>query len=697
MKYFLLLPHLLLLTSHTSFATEQTTDCQVIDEKLHHIRNGDAREWSDFPLQTSNSSYEVTFKSEINASARTLCLTQTDVKQNWDIALNGSKLGRLHRDENPTIGFWTIPKSTVIDGDNVLSISTKAKEPDDVRVGRVHIIDASMNSVLNEAGLEVTVHDADTGDSVPCRVTIISQEALMTVGAGSTDEMAVRPGVIYCNGTATFGLPAGEYEIVASRGPEYSIDSRSISIRSADSQHIDLTIRREVPTTGFVACDTHVHTLTHSGHGDSSVRERMLTLAGEAIELPIATDHNKHISYDEIAAELDVDSHFTPVIGNEVTTKIGHFNVFPVASVDTLIPDYKADNWDDISKSIYTTPDVKIAILNHARDIHSNFRPFDPKHHISVTGQNLDGWKLQANAIEIINSGAQQTDMMTLVHDWMGLLNAGLQITPVGSSDSHDVARYIVGQGRTYIRCDDGNPGRINVTDAVEAFVAGRVVVSCGLNADIRVNEQFGVGDTVPQSSHYRAEIDVKGPSWIEADRVDIFVNGVSVSVRNVRDENRGKPGVKETIEIDLPISKQQDAFVVAVVSGPGVRKLHWPIARPYQPTSPDYTPRCMAITGAIWIDADGDGVRTAAKAYAEQLYIQANNKPADLISKLQDYDRAVALQVAAKLMGIDEEAFIADVLPIARKAPPTVATAFQDYADLWRQSKRAQVGAGTE
>ena len=83
--------------------------------------------------------------------------------------------------------------------------------------------------------------------------------------------------------------------------------------------------------------------------------------------------------------------------------------------------------------------------------------------------------------MEIINSAAQQSDMMQLVHDWMGLINGGFKITPVGSSDSHDVARHFVAQGRTYIRCPDHAPGAIDVEHAIKSFLAGRVLVSCGL------------------------------------------------------------------------------------------------------------------------------------------------------------------------------------------------------------------------
>src|SRR5436853_172433 len=79
---------------------------------------------------------------------------------------------------------------------------------------------------------------------------------------------------------------------------------------------LDLRSRREVDTRGYVACDTHIHTLTYSGHGDSTALERVVTLAGEGIELPITTEHNVHTDYRPSMREAGVEGWFTPVIGN---------------------------------------------------------------------------------------------------------------------------------------------------------------------------------------------------------------------------------------------------------------------------------------------------------------------------------------------------------------------------------------------
>ena len=670
----------------TAFSAE---DVLTIRDEVIHLRNAEPREWAEFPATAADTNFLQTFTAKTNRTPFTLQLEQHDVKQAWDVRLNGTKLGRLHRDENPMLVTWSIPTATLVDGENTLSVATTSKSPDDIRLGSIRIYPMPVADFLCQSQVHITVKDGD--DVTPCRVTIIDNERLAETGLTSNDAAAVRPGVVYCLGEVDLRLPPGSYTIVAGRGPEFSVDKRSVVLSPGDSKKLEFGINREVITDGFVSCDTHVHTLTHSGHGDASMRERMLTLAGEGIEFPIATDHNKHIDYQDLARELGVRQYFTPVIGNEVTTKIGHFNVFPVASADTPIPDHAADDWDDIFNSIYGTSQVKVAILNHARDVHHNYRPFGPRHFLPLTAQNLDGWNLRANAMEVINSAAQQTDMMTLVHDWMENINAGRDLTPVGCSDSHDVARHFVGQGRTLIRCDDTDVGNIDVDTAVNSFTAGKVVVSCGLFANIRINKSSGPGDTVPKSAKYMVEVEAHGPSWIEAHEIELFVNGRSVQKQIVVKENRRKPGRKQTLVADLPLDDKHDVFVSAVVRGPGGRELFWPIAKPYQPTSEHWNPEFMAVTGAIFIDADGDDKFTCAKKYAEHICAEAKNDIAIVTAKLKQFDSATATHVAAILHSAFPNKFVGDILPAARKSSPHIRQAFESYFEAWQHSERAR------
>ena len=285
-----------LLTATFAHAAERT-----LLPDLHHLRNGDKREWIEFPERAEAAHFEQTFQAKANPGEQTLEVRQQDLKQTWNLVLNGKRLARLPRDENDMRVYYPLPAGSLKDGENTLRVDTTARGVDDIRVGEIILHDRPRNDVLSEVTVSVTVLDTDAKSPLPSRITIVDENGtLASTSAVSNKHLAVRPGTIYTStGKATFGLPAGKYTIYAGRGFEYGLASTTVTLKTGEKIAKTLSIRREVPTAGYVACDTHVHTLTHSGHGDSTLTERMITLAAEGIEFPIATDHNKHISYNE--------------------------------------------------------------------------------------------------------------------------------------------------------------------------------------------------------------------------------------------------------------------------------------------------------------------------------------------------------------------------------------------------------------
>jgi len=279
---------------------------------------------------------------------------------------------------------------------------------------------------------------------------------------------------------------------------------------------------------------------------------------------------------------------------------------------------------------------------------------------------------------------------MSLVRNWMAMLNAGHLLTPVGSSDSHDVARHFVGQGRTYIRCDDADVSAIPVDRAVDQFLRGAVTVSCGLIADLRINADYGPGDIVPAASQYQIEVDAKGAEWVTASTVEIYVNGRLHSRHTIPRESMTRAGLKHTVSMELDGLPDNDVFVSAVVRGPGVKELFWPIARPYQSRSPDWTPECMAVTGAVWLDLDGDGQRSCAAEYARTVCADISDTER-IFSVLQKYDYAVALHAAEILRERDPGVFQETFLIPARRQEAHIAEAFTDYRYAWRDSQLAR------
>jgi hypothetical protein len=625
-------------------------DCQiqVLDSTMHNLRNGAIREWLVFPIAVKEKRLDVYFASQKNRSDQTLALCQYDVKQNWQVLINDRNIGSLATDEQNMMTYFSIPAGMLVDGQNRLRIQCADATSDDIKIGNIVIDARPLTTVLSQATVEIEVREANSGNLLPSRITIVNTSGILQpVKSEASKHLAIRPGVVYTgNGKAILHFPTGKYRVYAGRGFEYGIDSIELELNTGDHIRKRLQIKREVSTEGWVSCDTHIHTLTHSGHGDATLEERAITIAGEGIELPVLTEHNLYADLKPAMEATGVVNLFTPIVGDELTTKFGHFNIFKTSIGSPLI-DHDVKDWNDVFRNVNEAGSGHAIILNHAGDIHNGFRPFGVERHLSRAGISKDNWKFPANAMEVMNSGSQQTNIMNLYQDWFGMLNHGYYLTPVGSSDSHDVSRYIVGQGRTYIQSADANAGDIDVDTAIKNFRDGKVLVSLGLLTKIVVNKKYGPGDIVPASNNVSIEVEVHGPAWTKADRISLYANGKKIREEKIALANTA--GLKWKGTWDIP-SLKHDVFLVAIAEGPGYGMPYWPLAKPYQPSSPDWTPKLIGSSGAVWVDADNNGKRNAAYDYAKAVVKLCGGDIHKIVKLLSEHDEAVAIQVAALL-----------------------------------------------
>ena len=670
---------------------------RLLDGNLYLLGAEGGREWQEFAGMTPHGRrLDIPFDARKNAGASTLFIRQRDVKLNWSVELNSRKLGTLLPMEADLVNAFSVPEGVLRDGDNILSIIPPAGL-DDILVGEIKLAAGSIAEALSDATLTVKVSDEVQKTPLPCRITVVDANGslhpvhLFTNGFSVANTghqpstraieplVAVRPGVIYSiDGSARFGLPSGRYVIYATRGFEYSVRTNEITLAPGAHRTLEMRLRHELPTPRLVSCDTHVHTFTFSGHGDATLDERMATIAGEGIELPIATDHNTLTDYSEAVRRLKVQDFFTAVIGDEVTTESGHFNIFPVEP-GSRVPDHRIQDWPKLMQVLRTTPGVQVVILNHPRNLHSNFQPFAATNFNQATGENRRGPDFSFDAVEVLNSSALQSDLMLGFRDWFALLNYGYRITAVGSSDSHDVSRYIVGQGRTYVACGDSVPGKIDVKAACESILAGRALVSLGLLVRVTVNDKFTVGDLATGlGDTMRVTAIVSGPSWIRADRVELYANGLKIREERIKSPDGSIEKARVTWQIPRPL---HDAHLVAIASGPPVTAPFWALAKPYQPSSTVWEPRVIGATNPVWIDADGDGKFTAPRGYARMLFEKAGRDPGRLIDALAAYDEAIATQAASLCQAAAVDVREIQTSRIFEKAAPQVRRGFETYA----------------
>lgn len=610
----------------------------TVEAKTLHLGKAGQFEWEIFKERPVDAErLERRFEAKANTVEHTLRIWQRDVKLGWPVMLNGRRIGTLTTAETPLEYVLALPPGSLKEGENVLVIDAPSGL-DDIEVGPVFLDTRQVTEVIGGATIHIS------GDDMPSRLTLTRKDGtLQPLRAEPAADVAVRTGVIYTkNGRVTITVPPGEYVLRAGRGFEWSVERVDVSLKAGETKELALKLQREVDTCGWIAADSHIHTLTHSGHGDAKIKERLLTIAGEGIELAIATDHNHHTDYAPIAASMGVAEHFTSVIGNEVTTKQGHFNVFPIGP-DAKLVDHNELDWAKLIPAMRATPGVQVITLNHPRDLHSGFVPLGGVQFNAQTGRHRHAEVLKIDALEVITSGAMQSDIHLLFRDWFALLNRGHRIAAVASSDTHDVNRFILGQGRTYVAAKDDKVAQLNLDEVWRSYHEGRLLVSLGLMANLKVNGRFGVGDLATGlGEEIEVEAIVSGPAWTKADRIELFANGLRI--REQAFDDPGRAGEKARITWKLP-KPAHDVHLVAIATGPGLTEAFWEIPRPYQPSSKTLKPRVIGATNPVWLDVDGSGSFEAAFVIAQKLVDQFRSDPPRLEESLKKHGEAVVIQ----------------------------------------------------
>jgi hypothetical protein len=246
------------------------------------------------------------------------------------------------------------------------------------------------------------------------------------------------------------------------------------------------------------------------------------------------------------------------------------------------------------------------------------------------------------------------------------------------------------------VRCDDSEPGKIDIDAAMNCFVSGQVMVSYGLLVEIKVNDQYRSGELATgqgiAGDQFRVDVRVLGPHWCQASQIQLWANGQPMVVA----------AIPQTPAADLPVGVKwsggwtltkpaHDVHLVAIATGPGIDGLYWKTAKPYQPTSPDWRAMTIGCSGAVWLDADDDGRRTPAREYAQRALAAAGQDYAKLVGELSKYDEAVAAQAAYLLQRSGATLETQPLIEALERATPATAAGFQAFREAWRENEIAR------
>lgn len=643
----------------------QGKDETVISPEVFHLGNDEKKDWKSFTRAKPHDGKKISlrFSSEPNKSERALEIRSGDVNSKCGVTLNSRRLGSLVKGKGgkgENSQYFKVPAGLLKKTGNVLLVQYEEKTTDDFYFGPTVLHAHSVARMKRLAEVEVVVTSKEgPGQGLPCRLTVVrlvSKKAKIVeepveLKLEKSSKRAFRKGTAYTlDGRLSLALKPGKYRVYATRGFEYGLGMARVDVSSAEKRRVELVLEREVDTTGYLAGDTHIHTLTYSKHGDASVAERVVTIAGEGVEVAIATDHNHHTDYSSWTAKAGSAGHYQSVVGNEFTTSMGHFNAFP-ADKNAKPANHKHKDWDKLLKAVRATPGVRVVICNHPRRQGFKKGPWGMIGLNPVSGDFSDGrqW-LGLDAVEVINGKSLEKEVFDNFSDWFALLNAGHRLTAVAGSDSHTVAQP-VGHCRTYIRSSTDDPRRIDVGEVVDNILAGRVLVSMGLLADAKVNGRFTAGDlAIGVGEDLEVDVEVRGPRWVRASRVALFLNG-----RKVREEKiqHGANAVVKYKERWVFGGPSKDAHLVVIASGPPLDNSYW--------TPPQDDRYVVGATNPVWIDGDGDGKFSAPGDYARELVAEHGTDGVALAKALRVHDEITVI-LAAGLFRKNLEVVLEDV-----------------------------------
>ncbi|MEJ7732016.1 MAG: PHP domain-containing protein [Polyangiaceae bacterium] len=181
------------------------------------------------------------------------------------------------------------------------------------------------------------------------------------------------------SGSGAFEAEPGHYRVRVSRGPEYGIVERDVTLVSGHEELIDAQLVREMDTSGWMSADMHLHAQPSFDSG-MPLSRRVRTVAAEGVELGVSTDHDVESDYHGEIEAAALEQRFAHAIGAEITTlEQGHFIGFPLDYDALLVPDHGAHDWtcepggailDAIRESGDTelAPEGPLAIVAHPRD-----------------------------------------------------------------------------------------------------------------------------------------------------------------------------------------------------------------------------------------------------------------------------------------------------------------------------------------
>ncbi|HEY6123181.1 MAG TPA: CehA/McbA family metallohydrolase [Steroidobacteraceae bacterium] len=346
----------------------------------------------------------------------------------------------------------------------------------------------------------LTIKDGPTGRRVPARVGIYDATGRAPLASDDSlklqrfaddlrmlavNERTFWPSdhrqAFYVDGEYRARLPAGQYELVVTRGPEFRAHRSSFEIKSGATSRLDVSLQRyaNLPAKGWYSGDAHVH-VTRDQVADPQIWGFVAAedvYVGNLLEMGnIAKLHFHQPQAWGKASRFERDGHF--IVSGQEDPRTGHFGHTIHHNIQSPIR-APSDSYFLYHKVFQES--ARQGGISGFAHMGWNQAGSTGAGQIAPQGQFNRGLAILAptglvNFIEVLQRGR-------LIHEgWYRLLNLGYRINPAAGSDWP--YSDFPGVVRNFVKLD----GPLNLDAWFAAFRAGHTYVTNGPFLEFSIN-----------------------------------------------------------------------------------------------------------------------------------------------------------------------------------------------------------------
>ena len=369
-------------------------------------------------------------------------------------------------------------------------------------------------------------------------------------------------------------IEPGEYQLVVSRGPRYSVFKKDITIAPDQVTTVQAEITKLIDTDGFVHGDFHVHSID-SPDAEVTREERVAVMLAEGMDFFTPSDHGVRSDFLPTLRTMGVEDLIGVAASSETTTfDYGHFNSWPVwVNPDSIsggafdwageaapgmdFPAYGNYNLPpaEIISGLKDDPMDNLVQINHVAShfgasglaIDTGMTP--PTSSTDLASRRLDpalgnAFDAGFDALEVWigtngRGGIFNEFLGQNAGDWFNLINQGLVKIGIANSDTHD-RRFTRTSARTLIASDIKHVSELSAgAESLAANVlAGKAVATnapfllmqadgeyqgSGQRASLRLEHQTTL--LADAGSDVLITAKVVTPAWAAVDTLEFYIN----------------------------------------------------------------------------------------------------------------------------------------------------------------------------